>query len=195
MGGCRVYGDSDVPSCQHSKTWDQANSQCKKNGRRRARLCSKSELQSRCATGTGCQHDYDMIWSGTAGPAPTRSPTKFPTVNMEAINKAAERSEKSVKESSSKAAERASKQEKAGKESAAKVVERANKEKSTKERNTKESVNKEKSTKEKAAKVAAEKAEKTNKEKDTKERNTKESVNKEKSSSSKAAERASKQEK
>jgi hypothetical protein len=59
---CSVWGESDIPTCIHAATWAQADAHCKKDG---ARLCTKDELANDCTSGSGCNHDVDMIWSST----------------------------------------------------------------------------------------------------------------------------------
>jgi len=49
--------------CQHALTYPQALALCKGMG---ARLCSQQEINDRCAHGTGCGHDSDLIWSSDA---------------------------------------------------------------------------------------------------------------------------------
>jgi len=49
--------------CQHSKTYAQAYSKCASMG---ARLCSKDEVWNQCTTGTGCNHDSDLLWTSTS---------------------------------------------------------------------------------------------------------------------------------
>jgi len=58
--GCDVYGGSNVPTCIHSNTYQQAEETCARVG---ARLCSKEELQNDCTRGSGCSHDVDYIWT------------------------------------------------------------------------------------------------------------------------------------
>jgi hypothetical protein len=59
---CSVWGESDLPRCIHAATYQEAEAHCANNG---ARLCTQYELQNDCTRGSGCSHDYDMIWSST----------------------------------------------------------------------------------------------------------------------------------
>jgi len=59
------YTASDGPEiggCHHEKTYEQAEAICSAAG---ARLCTKEELETDCAAGTGCGHDWDLIWSSS----------------------------------------------------------------------------------------------------------------------------------
>ena len=78
-GKCKVWG-SVGGTCVHDATYDQAVAKCKKAG---GRLCTSQELIDQCASGTGCEHDYDLVWSstsqgGSAKPKPTKPPPKKP---------------------------------------------------------------------------------------------------------------------
>lgn len=60
--GCSVWGESDIPTCEHASTWAEAVNQCHAIG---ARLCTAQELSDDCTRGSGCGHDGDHIWSST----------------------------------------------------------------------------------------------------------------------------------
>ncbi len=59
---CDVWSESDVPQCFDSKTFGEATTICSNVG---ARLCTREELEQGCATGLGCGHDTDLVWSST----------------------------------------------------------------------------------------------------------------------------------
>jgi len=65
MGGrdCHVFGASDFASvgCVYEVTFADAQKICADEG---ARLCTSQELK--CAKGTGCQNDLNLIWVSTA---------------------------------------------------------------------------------------------------------------------------------
>lgn len=64
---CNVWGESEMEGkCFHSVDYAEAVNICERNG---ARLCTKEELEDNCTQGTGCNHDYDMIWTSTRFPA------------------------------------------------------------------------------------------------------------------------------
>merc|ERR1712032_1757364 len=68
-GKCKVWG-SVGGACVHDATYVQAVAKCKKAG---GRLCTSQELIDNCASGTGCSHDYDLVWSSTfQGSAPPK---------------------------------------------------------------------------------------------------------------------------
>jgi hypothetical protein len=60
-----VWGMSKVGNtgdmCVHSATFDEAVAICAAipNGR----LCTENELKNECTSGTGCMHDFDLIWT------------------------------------------------------------------------------------------------------------------------------------
>eukprot|EP01049_Picozoa_sp_SAG25_P001220 SAG25_NODE_49_length_18832_cov_5.265841_2_plen_2407_part_00 len=63
--GKNLWTESDSKGfggCQHALTYAQSDALCKKMG---ARLCTASEIKARCTRGTGCQHDFDLLWSNT----------------------------------------------------------------------------------------------------------------------------------
>jgi len=65
--GDALWVESDFAGfggCQHALTWPQADTLCKSMN---ARLCTKAELDADCTVGSGCQHDFDLIWSSTSG--------------------------------------------------------------------------------------------------------------------------------
>lgn len=55
--------NADVTSCQHSKTFDEAEAFCMGVD---ARLCTRAEIQTNCVRATGCGHDMDLVWSSHA---------------------------------------------------------------------------------------------------------------------------------
>ena len=58
--GCSVWGGSDEGfDCQENKTFAQAEAICATAG---ARLCTVAELEDDCTVGTGCFHDWDLVW-------------------------------------------------------------------------------------------------------------------------------------
>jgi subtilisin family serine protease len=61
---CNVWGESNLSGgqCYHAETFAQAQQICKDND---ARLCTKEEIELQCATGSGCSHDSDHIWTST----------------------------------------------------------------------------------------------------------------------------------
>lgn len=64
-GGKAVWTASNAKGfggCQHALNHDDAEDICASMG---ARLCSKAELDADCSAGTGCGHDWDLIWSST----------------------------------------------------------------------------------------------------------------------------------
>lgn len=68
--GCDVWGESDVDNgqCNHGSTFEAAEAVCSEAG---ARLCTSAELASDCTGGSGCQHDFDLVWSSTPASGPT----------------------------------------------------------------------------------------------------------------------------
>ena len=65
--GCAVWGESmfgPAKECFHDMTYDEAQAICTGNG---GRLCTKEELMADCTRGSGCSHDFDLIWSSTDG--------------------------------------------------------------------------------------------------------------------------------
>ena len=65
-----MWGGSDEGfDCQENKTFAQAEAICATAG---ARLCTVAELEDECTRGTGCFHDWDLVW-GTGMPTPTAS--------------------------------------------------------------------------------------------------------------------------
>ena len=80
--GCDVFSESDGPEmggCYHDQTFAEAETICASAG---ARLCTAAELQNDCARGTGCQHDFDLVWSmdllAESPPPPMPSPPAPP---------------------------------------------------------------------------------------------------------------------
>ena len=60
---CNVWGESRIEGkCFHSVDYAEAVDICTRNG---ARLCTRQELEDNCTQGTGCYHDYDMLWTST----------------------------------------------------------------------------------------------------------------------------------
>eukprot|EP00547_Thalassionema_nitzschioides_P000335 CAMPEP_0194198852 /NCGR_PEP_ID=MMETSP0156-20130528/78_1 /TAXON_ID=33649 /ORGANISM="Thalassionema nitzschioides, Strain L26-B" /LENGTH=886 /DNA_ID=CAMNT_0038923681 /DNA_START=23 /DNA_END=2679 /DNA_ORIENTATION=- len=57
---CDVWGGSRVPTCFHGEDLATAEAICQAEG---ARLCTAEELYNKCAKGSGCGHDSDLIWS------------------------------------------------------------------------------------------------------------------------------------
>jgi len=67
---CDVWGASKVPTCFHGDDLATAEAICQAEG---ARLCTAEELYNKCAKGSGCGHDSDLIWSSfsvTVDPIP-----------------------------------------------------------------------------------------------------------------------------
>lgn len=63
---CNVWGESDIEGkCFHRVDYAEAVDICERNG---ARLCTKEELEDNCTQGTGCNHDYSLIWTSTLFP-------------------------------------------------------------------------------------------------------------------------------
>jgi len=69
MNGCAVWAESQFASvgvgsqgCVHSATLTESAGVCAADG---ARLCTQDESQDGCASGTGCAHDSDLIWTST----------------------------------------------------------------------------------------------------------------------------------
>jgi len=59
--GCVVYTNSKVPEC-YNTDWESAVEICDAQG---ARLCTKVELEEKCAAGGGCGYNSEMVWSST----------------------------------------------------------------------------------------------------------------------------------
>merc|ERR1711957_982795 len=71
--GCSVWATSlDCQVNLHSYAVDL----CENFG---ARLCTRDELASSCTAGSGCQFDYELIWSSTLIEVPSSSPSRAPT--------------------------------------------------------------------------------------------------------------------
>ena len=66
--GCFCESDdtSEGWSCTSNAPFSQAQAICASVG---ARLCTPQELRDSCASGTGCGHDRDMIWTSDEGVA------------------------------------------------------------------------------------------------------------------------------
>ncbi|KAL7528166.1 hypothetical protein ACHAXR_002302 [Thalassiosira sp. AJA248-18] len=62
---CAVWGESDVPQCNSSKTLAEAENICLSAG---ARLCTAEELEADCTKGSGCQFDKQHVWSSSTWP-------------------------------------------------------------------------------------------------------------------------------
>ena len=99
-----VYGESNVPSCYLSSTFNDAVTICSTYSG--GRLCSGTELLNYCTRGTGCSLNKQLVWGCTEvsdtcasdaecctgvcsggvcddpvpPPAPTNPPTKDPTL-------------------------------------------------------------------------------------------------------------------
>jgi len=74
--GCGIWGTSEINGvCHWKKTFERAVAICSDSG---ARLCTRSELEEKCPANTGCEFNYELIWSSTSG-YPTNAPTKYPT--------------------------------------------------------------------------------------------------------------------
>ena len=65
--GCDVWAASELwtvgfgsDGCVHDMTFAEAVAVCAEEG---ARLCTQAEFNAGCTSGTGCQHDADMIWT------------------------------------------------------------------------------------------------------------------------------------
>jgi hypothetical protein len=62
---CLVWAgrdDEHGTGCQHAMNYTNAYAFCDRMG---ARLCTAEELEADCTRGTGCNHDFDLIISGT----------------------------------------------------------------------------------------------------------------------------------
>ena len=51
--------------CEWMRTFNQAKNICHYAN---ARLCTVAELEAGCAAGTGCGHDYDLVWASAPSP-------------------------------------------------------------------------------------------------------------------------------
>jgi len=73
--GCTVWTEADVwdEGCQELNYHDAAGL-CHAQG---ARLCSLSEIEDNCTSGTGCSYGSRLIW---AADSCTQSPSKTPTI-------------------------------------------------------------------------------------------------------------------
>jgi len=60
----RVFGESNVPSCYKSSTFDEAVEIC--SAYDGGRLCSGRELLNKCTAGTGCSMNRLLVWGCTA---------------------------------------------------------------------------------------------------------------------------------
>ena len=61
--GCSIWTESDgvrLGSCSELATFAEAEARCADAG---ARLCTAEELESNCASGTGCGYDSELVWS------------------------------------------------------------------------------------------------------------------------------------
>jgi len=61
--GCSVSAMSQIETCAVTN-WESANHLCDSAG---GRLCTKQELESNCAKGTGCSMNSKMVWSSDSG--------------------------------------------------------------------------------------------------------------------------------
>ena len=58
--GCLVWGGSNEGfDCEYKQNFTQAEDFCDGVG---AKLCTVAELEDGCAAGTGCNHDYRLVW-------------------------------------------------------------------------------------------------------------------------------------
>ena len=56
-----MWGESDAGwECARDKTFAEADNICQSAG---ARLCTTAELLNRCAAGTGCEFDKELVWA------------------------------------------------------------------------------------------------------------------------------------
>ena len=60
-----LWHESDIwaESCQ-ILNWENANSFCQSKG---ARLCTKQEVEDKCVHDSGCNFDFQLIWTATTG--------------------------------------------------------------------------------------------------------------------------------
>jgi len=62
---CDVWASSYIDGlCLYEVNHSEAEAACNNIG---ARLCTVTELKKNCAKGTGCGHDYNIIWTSTSG--------------------------------------------------------------------------------------------------------------------------------
>jgi len=61
--GCSVFARSTIEICAVTN-WESANHLCDSAG---GRLCTKQELESNCAKGSGCSMNSKMVWSSDSG--------------------------------------------------------------------------------------------------------------------------------
>ena len=54
------YVTGNRPGCAQSKSHSWASSHCRSNG---GRLCTRAEIKSGLAQGTGCSHDSRLVWT------------------------------------------------------------------------------------------------------------------------------------
>lgn len=77
--GCDTWHESDLlnsdghQQCFHDVTYAEGQEICARNG---GHVCTKEQIESGCARGSGCGHDGDLIWTGA--PAPSRAPSTLP---------------------------------------------------------------------------------------------------------------------
>eukprot|EP00581_Thalassiosira_minuscula_P008613 CAMPEP_0183705790 /NCGR_PEP_ID=MMETSP0737-20130205/2813_1 /TAXON_ID=385413 /ORGANISM="Thalassiosira miniscula, Strain CCMP1093" /LENGTH=287 /DNA_ID=CAMNT_0025933041 /DNA_START=194 /DNA_END=1057 /DNA_ORIENTATION=- len=60
-----VYGASDFPDggmCYPAVTFHQGKNICEAEG---GRLCTYNEVMSDCTLGSGCEYNYEMVWTST----------------------------------------------------------------------------------------------------------------------------------
>ena len=80
-----IYGSA--PDCLE-QNYEEAKETCESLPGRR--LCSKEEMEARCARGTGCGFDQKLVWGYMGDPkypssSPTNSPTGSPIMGFEAM--------------------------------------------------------------------------------------------------------------
>eukprot|EP01047_Picozoa_sp_COSAG01_P046434 COSAG01_NODE_4361_length_5098_cov_2.121024_1_plen_1077_part_10 len=93
--GCSVWSESSFNNnqfgngtrgCVHNRDFAAAKAVCVGDG---ARLCTIQEMLNRCTAGTGCQHDADLIWTGTGCTPPAShhfTVIGSPTVNVATLD-------------------------------------------------------------------------------------------------------------
>lgn len=59
---CNVWAESDVPECYISKTLTEAENICTNAG---GRLCTEDEVLGDCTVGSGCQFDFEYLWTSS----------------------------------------------------------------------------------------------------------------------------------
>eukprot|EP01052_Picozoa_sp_SAG31_P002559 SAG31_NODE_91_length_26366_cov_6.792211_7_plen_192_part_00 len=63
-----VWGERDAHgmACNNGATYAEAVEFCRAMG---GRLCTAEEMEAGCTAGTGCEHDWDLLWTSTRGGA------------------------------------------------------------------------------------------------------------------------------